>query len=113
MQHIRSISDLNPQSEGFANRAAESVNIIGHVLEDLLNGLGGALSDVTGQPHGSHLSQTNTRELNVFEEANPPPTPSDLRRIAAIDATVPKTFTMGFTSDTSRLQDFIDKDKPF
>jgi len=107
MQHIRSISDLNPQSEGFANRATESVNIIGHVLEDLLNGFGGAISDVMGQPHGSHLSQTNTREINVFEEANPPPTPADQRRIDAVSRAVPKTFdTIG---DTNRVQEFIDK----
>jgi len=109
MQHIRSISDLNPQSVGFGNRAAESVNIIGHVLEDLLNGFGGALAAVTGQPHGSHLSQTITREINVFDEANPPPTPADQRRIDAVTRAVPKTFTIGFTSDTSRVQDFIDK----
>lgn len=47
MKHINSISDLNPQSVGFGNRAAESVNIVGHVIEDLLNGFGNALSGIT------------------------------------------------------------------
>jgi len=54
--NIRDASDLEPHSTGFINRAAESVTIIGGVLETLLNGLGGALSDVTGSSHGSHLS---------------------------------------------------------
>jgi len=113
MKHINSASDLEPKSVGFANRGAESITIIGHVLEDILNGFGGAISDVMGQPHGSHLdnrisfAQANTREINVFEEANPPPTPADQRRIDAVSRAVPKTFeTIG---DANRLQDFIDK----
>jgi len=110
MKHINSAADLEPKSVGFANRGAESITIMGNVLSDILNGLGGAISDVMGQPHGSHLS-IDRQPISFAEanQANPPPTPADLRRIRAVDATVPKTFTLGFTSDTSRLQDFIDE----
>jgi len=107
MQHIRSISDLNPQSVGIANRATESVNIIGHVLEDILNGFGGALADITGQHHGSHL---NINHMIPFEEARlaePTATLKTIRRAANVSATVPVTRdTIG---DTERVQDFIDK----
>jgi len=103
--HIQDISDLNPHSTGFANRAAESINIIGNVLEDLLNGFGGAISNITGSSHGSHLSLTNTHETNVFAEANPPPTPSRLRQIRAVDRTVPRG-----PSGARAVQDFIDKE---
>jgi len=110
MQHIRSISDLNPQSVGFGNRAAESINIIGHVLEDLLNGFGGAIASVTGQPHGSHLGveQSGFQSPDI-EVGNIVPrlTPSDRARIAAVNRTVVRTRdTIG---DTKRVQDFIDE----
>jgi len=106
MQHIRSISDLNPQSTGFANRASESINIIGHVLEDILNGFGGALADVTGQPHGSHLN-INRREQISFDKANPGLGAARLARTRAVNATVPRTFDT--IDDTKRVQDFIDE----
>jgi len=105
--HIHDIRDLEPQSEGFFNRGAESINIMGNMISDIFEGLGNVLSGgVSTIPHGSHLSQTNTRELNVFEEANPPPTLKDQRRIAAVNRTVPRTFDT--IDDTQRVQDFID-----
>jgi len=109
MKHINSISDLDPKSEGFANRGAESITIIGHVLEDILNGFGSAISGITGQSHGSHLDnrisfeQANTGNIQAVL------TPEQRARIRAVDATVPKTFTIGFKSDTSRLQNFVDE----
>lgn len=50
------MADLEPKSQGFSNRATESINIIGNVVEDFFNGLGGAISDIAGQHHGSHLN---------------------------------------------------------
>jgi len=49
MRHINSIEDLEPQAEGFFNRGAESINIIGNVFEDILNSFGEAISGITRQ----------------------------------------------------------------
>jgi len=95
--HIQSAADLEPQSIGFANRAAESINIIGNVLEDLLNGFGSAISDVTGQHHGSHLNISNTGHTDGrarFKDNrghfNPAPITLDAERVQTeIDKNVP------------------------
>ena len=65
MQHINSASDLEPHSEGFFNRGVESINIIGNVLSDIVNGFGNALSGIgkTG------LSQNRS---NLFIEPQEP-----------------------------------------
>jgi len=96
--HIQDISDLNPHSVGFANRAAESINIIGNVLEDLLNGFGGAISDITGSSHGSHL---NINRRVSFAEANPK---DRINRGHLNPAPI--------ESDAVRVQHDIDKDVP-
>jgi len=63
MKHINSVEDLEPQAEGFFNRGAESINIIGNVFEDILNSFGEAISGITGQ----RKNQTNI----PFEIRNP------------------------------------------
>jgi len=76
--HIQNAGDLDPKSSGFFNRGAESITIMGNVLSDILNGLGGALSDVTGSNHGSHL---NLGRRVSFTEANP-----DLGNLSGVSA---------------------------
>jgi len=66
MKHINSAEDLEPQSEGFFNRGAETINIIGNVFEDILNSFGEAISGITGQNH-TRQNQTNI----PFEVRNP------------------------------------------
>jgi len=101
--HIQSAADLEPQSVGFANRAAESINIMGNVIEDLLNGLGGALSDVTGSSHGSHL---NINRGISFAEANPSLSRVRAARARRVSAEVPRDVDP--IGDADRVQDFID-----
>jgi len=60
MKHINSIKDLEPQAEGFFNRGAESINIIGNVFEDILNSFGDAISGITNQA----TSRQNTVDLS-------------------------------------------------
>jgi len=92
MQHINSASDLEPQSTGFFNRGAESINIIGNVLSDILNGFGTALSGIgkTG------LSQNRS---NQFIEIAEPINVNDPNPSEAI-------------ADAIRVQHDIDKDIP-
>jgi len=94
MRHINSFEDLEPQSEGFANRASETINIIGNVFEDVLNAFGGALADITGQNHGSHLRQNQS---NIpFELLHPG---------------LPLPQTPGFIEpDAIRIENFIEDD---
>jgi len=98
---IRSAADLEPHSTGFINRGAETITILGGVVETLLNGLGGALSDITGQRHGSHLDINTEPELDLI---NPPPTLKDQLRIQAVNRTVVDRF-----AGVQDLQDYIDK----
>jgi len=95
--HINSAADLEPHSIGFANRAAESINIIGNVLEDILNGFGGAISDITGSSHGSHL---NINRRVSFAEANRTRINRGHFNFSPVEA------------DAVRVQHDIDKDVP-
>jgi len=100
MQHIRSISDLNPQSVGFANRGAESVNIVGHVIEDLLNGFGEALSGIAnaGRSRTIQTPQGNPILPKHFPKGTAPnPNDPDPREAMA---------------DAIRVQHDIDKNIP-
>jgi len=107
--HIKSAADLEPQSEGIANRAAESITIIGNVLEDLLNGLGGALADVTGSNHGSHL---NINRKISFADANPSLSPVRAARARRVSAEVPRDSDP--LGDADRVDKFIDTNRdPF
>jgi len=73
MQHIRSISDLNPQSEGFANRATESINIIGNVLSDIVNGFGDALSGIGKTGLSQNRSNLFIEPQEIFNPNDPNP----------------------------------------
>jgi len=97
MQHIRSISDLNPQSVGFGNRAAESVNIVGHVIEDLLNGFGEALSGITRTGLSNTIQSQGSPILPKHFPKGFAPNPNDPDRAEAM-------------ADAIRVQHEIDKD---
>jgi len=91
MRHINSIEDLEPQAEGFFNRGAESINIIGNVFEDILNSFGEAISGITGQ------KQLKQNQTNIpFEVLHPG---------------LPLPQTPGFIDEESiRVEDFIEND---
>jgi len=65
---IRDISDLEPTSTGFASRGAESINIMGNMISDIFEGLGNALSGITG--HGSHNRSDRGAILEARRLAN-------------------------------------------
>lgn len=82
--HIRNISDLEPTSQGFANRGAESINIMGNMISDIFEGLGNALSNITG--HGSHTrfdrgTQLEARRLANVNDPNPSEAIADAIRV--------------------------------
>jgi len=102
MQHINSASDLEPKSIGFANRGAESINIIGNVLSDILNGFGNALSGIAktglssiGEP--IRILQTSNEFVHFPKGTAPNPNDPDPREAIA---------------DAIRVQHEIDKNVP-
>jgi len=96
--HINSAEDLEPKSLGFANRGAESINIIGNVLSDILNGFGEALSGIakTGISGTVSFSQANRGDQ------------LEARRLANVNDPNPEEAI----ADAIRVQHDIDKDVP-
>jgi len=70
MKHINSADDLEPKSVGFANRGAESINIIGNVLSDILNGFGEALSGIAKTGNRGTVSFSQANQLEARRQAN-------------------------------------------
>jgi len=73
MRHINSAEDLEPQSEGFFNRGAETINIIGNVFEDILNSFGEAISGITGQKHRTNVDLSGLDPFNPLNVNDPDP----------------------------------------
>jgi len=116
---IKSAADLEPKSQGFANRAAESINIIGGVVETLLNTIGGTISDIAGQPHGSHLNingpgvpanpqERMRRRQFEFEDIGPAPVNPRDRLVLGH----PELMHVPVTEGSIRIQQFIDENVP-
>ena len=119
---IKSAADLEPKSQGFANRAAESINIIGGVVETLFNSIGGAISDIAGQPHGSHLNIIpDVVDRTRMEQMEPDPTDRINRRpfdttefrpappVPKVIAGHPELTHVPQTADSLRIQRFIEQ----
>jgi len=70
MKHINSAADLEPKSIGFANRGAESINIIGNVLSDIVNGFGEALSGIAKTGNRGTISFSTANQLEARRRAN-------------------------------------------
>jgi len=100
--HVRDITDMEPHSEGFFNRGAESINIIGNVIGDLLNGFGRAISGATNSIATNPQNNTQSRLL----ERNPNNIAlSRLARSRLVDKTV--VDRQNNFVDAERIDDFI------